>query len=133
MARKKADADARLRRALLRRHRVLRMPLAVRQLSFYWRIAGAPRLLKKRWRGPAIFLTREDDAQGKPHTYWIVHATSPLRCAPENARSAVEGEGKYFGHNLETAKQAAATIRARSTTPYTDIRNTPPPPLDVDG
>jgi hypothetical protein len=40
----RADADARLRRALLRRHRAIKTPLVVGQLCFYWREAGAPRL-----------------------------------------------------------------------------------------
>ncbi len=118
---------------LLHRHRVLRMPLAEGQLCFYRRRAGAPRLLKSRRRGPAIVLTREDNAQGKPHTHWMVHSMPLLRCAPEPARSTVEDEGKDFGHNLEMATQAAATICTRSTTRHTDIRNTPPPPLDVHG
>ena len=42
----KADADARIRRALLRRHRILRCPLQVGQKAYYWRHAGAPRLQK---------------------------------------------------------------------------------------
>ena len=82
----KADSDARIRRALLRRHRVLRVPLAVGQQCFYWRDAGAPRLQKVRWRGPAKVAMREDDEQGKPITYWIVHATSLIRVAPEHLR-----------------------------------------------
>ncbi len=43
----------------------------------------------------------------------------------------MEDEGTNFARKLETAKQAAATIRARSTTQHTDIRDTPPPPLDA--
>ena len=42
----KADSDARLRRALLRRHRTIKMPLVIGQKCFYWRDAGAPCLLK---------------------------------------------------------------------------------------
>ena len=67
--------------ALLRRHRAARMPLAVDQRCFYWRDAGAPRLLKSCWRGPSIALMRENDDRGKPHTYWLAHATSLMRCA----------------------------------------------------
>ena len=127
-----ADADYCLRRALLCRHRSLRVPLAVGQKCFYWRDAGAPRLQKNRWRGPAIVLMREDDGEGRPHTYWIVHSTSLLRCAPEHVRAVVEDDGKDFNHNLQAAQEAAANIRARSTTQFADIRATPPPPIDVD-
>ncbi len=70
-----ADADARLRRALLRRHRALPTPLAVGQTYFYWRVAGAPRLQKNRWRGPATVVMCEDDAESKPLTYWAFHGT----------------------------------------------------------
>ncbi len=82
----KADANARPRRALLRRHRVLRMPLAVGQTRFYWQDDGAPHLQKNRWHSPEIVLMREDDAQQKPHAYWIAHTTALLRCAPERVR-----------------------------------------------
>jgi len=68
----KADADQRIRRALLRRHRTLRMPLAVGQSCFFWREAGVPRLQKNRWRGPATVVMREDDpTTGKPTVYCL--------------------------------------------------------------
>ncbi len=128
----RADSDARLRRALLRRHRAIKMPMAIGQKCYYWREAGAPRLLKCRWRGPATALMREEDQAGRPHTYWVVHGTSLLRVAPEHLRPVVEDEGATLQDNVTAAKTAAEGIRARSTTQYIDLRNTRLPTMDLD-
>ena len=78
-------------------------------------------------------LAREDSPDtGKPNTYWIVHGTSLLRVAPEHIRPEVKDDGKDLKENLDAAKTAAEVLRARSTTQFTDLRNTPPPPIDVD-
>ena len=130
----RADADARIRRALLRRHRALRMPLVVGQKAFYWRMSGVPRLQKNRWRGPAVVVMREDAPEtGRPMTYWIVHATSLLRVAPEHLRPAVEDDGRTdLRDSIDAAKEALQSVRGRSTTQYIDLRNSPAVPMDVD-
>ena len=125
-------ADARIRRALLRRHRAIRMPLAVGQKCFYWRDAGAPRLQKQRWRGPATVVMREDDNLGNPKTYWVVHVASLIRVAPEHLRPHVVDDGKDLQANLDEAKAAVEQIRVRSTTQYVDLRQQQPPPTHGD-
>ncbi len=96
--------------------RALRMPLAVGQTCFYWRDAGAPRLQKNRWRGPATVVMREDDAESTPHTYWVVHRTSLVRVAPDHVRPAIEEAGQSIQDNLERAKTKVSEVHARSTT-----------------
>ena len=73
-----------------------------------------------------------EDKDGLPHTYWIVHATSLLRVAPEHLRPTVEDDGRDLHADLQAATRAAETVRARSTTQYTDLRNQEPIPMDVD-
>ena len=133
MAFMKADADARVRRALLRRHRALKAPLVVGQICYFWREAGAPRLQKNRWKGPATVVMREDNHEGKPTCYWLVHGTSLVRCAPEHVRPDVEQAGEStLQARTAAAEQALQDIRSRSTTQYADLRASAGPPLDVD-
>ena len=102
----KADSDARIRRALLRRHRIFKMTLAVGQKCFYWRHAGAPRLQKNRWRGPAHVVMVEKDENGRPTTYWLVHATALIRCAPEHVRALIDDSARDVKDDLAEAKTA---------------------------
>eukprot|EP00434_Breviolum_minutum_P011390 symbB.v1.2.010051.t1/scaffold636.1/size252712/6 len=61
----KADADRRLRRALLRRYAGQNVMLHPGQSCFYWRDARQADLVKIRWLGPALVVLREDDSEGK--------------------------------------------------------------------
>ena len=45
-------------------------------------------LVKIRWRGPAVAAMREDDQQGKPTVYWLVHGTNLLRAGDLDQLSA---------------------------------------------
>ena len=65
----KADADRRLRRALLRRYAGQNVMLHPGQSCFYWRDARQADLVKIRWLGPALVVLREDDSEGKPYVY----------------------------------------------------------------
>ena len=70
----KADADRRLRRALLRRYAGSNTLLEPGQSCYYWRDARQADLVKIRWLGPATVILREDDpTSGRPHLYWIAH------------------------------------------------------------
>lgn len=129
----KADADSRIRRALLRRHRLLRAPLAIGTICYFWREAGVPRLQKSKWRGPATVIMREDNQDGRPLCYWIVHGTSLIRCAPEHVRPDVnEPTTTTLQAQNVRAEDAIRGIRTRSTTQYVDLRGTEAPPMDVD-
>jgi len=131
MAFVKADADDRIRRALLRRHRTLTAPLSVGQHCFYRRESGAPRLRKSRWRGPATVVMIEYN-HNKPVTYWLVHATNLIRCAPEHVKPEIKSEGNDIASGLEEAKKQVQEIRGRSTTLYQDLRKQGPPAVDDD-
>jgi len=71
----KADADRRLRRALLRRYAGTNVVLEPGQTCFYWRDARHGDLVKIRWLGPAKVILREDYYSGKPSLSWISHGT----------------------------------------------------------
>ena len=75
MAIVQADADQKLRRALLRKYVGTNIALSPGQTCFYWRDARAADLVKIRWKGPATVLMREDDDDVRPRVYWIGHKT----------------------------------------------------------
>jgi hypothetical protein len=131
----RADTDARLRRALHRRQRRLLDPCAVGQRCYYWREQGTSRLQKSRWRGPGTVVMRQDNAQGRPSVYWIVHGTSLVRAAPEHVRPDVDSmslDGKCTTiDNIEAASAALEQIRRRATTSYLDLRGQQSP-VDLD-
>ena len=74
-----ADNDARLRRALLRKHQATQYVYHTGQRVLYWRDApgAGPKL---RWKGPATVVMTEDGRIGPPTiTYWVTHGTTLLR------------------------------------------------------
>ena len=59
-----ADADRRLRRALLRKFMGQQTLLNAGDLCYYWRDAPAGSSAKLRWRGPATVVMREPGPTG---------------------------------------------------------------------
>jgi len=100
----KADADRRLRRALLRRYAGTNVVLEPGQTCFYWRDARHGDLVKIRWMGPAKVILREDDDSGKPLLYWISHGTQLLRCAPHHVRSDFRSADTVVGGLVEARR-----------------------------
>eukprot|EP00959_Pyramimonas_sp_CCMP1952_P408930 8569950-Pyramimonas_sp.AAC.1 len=68
----KADASAKLRRALLRRHVALKHDLSIGQRCYYWREGEPNEHIKNKWKGPAVVVFKEmrQDESG-PRIYWI--------------------------------------------------------------
>ena len=116
----KADADRRLRRALLRRYSGTNVMLHPGQDCYYWRDARQPDLVKIRWLGPAKIVLREDDDEGKPLVYWISHGTQLLRCAPHHVRPDFRSTETTIG-GLEEARQAVASLKSRGVTRFLDL------------
>ena len=116
----KADADRRLRRALLRRYAGTNVVLEPGQTCFYWRDARHGDLVKIRWMGPAKVILREDDDSGKPSLYWISHGTQLLRCAPHHVRSDFRSADTVVGGLVE-ARRAVAELKSRGVTRFLDL------------
>ena len=116
----KADADRRLRRALLRRYAGQNVMLHPGQSCFYWRDARQADLVKIRWLGPALLVLREDDPEGKPYVYWLSHGTQLLRCAPHHVRQDFRSVETTIG-GLEVARQAVASLKSRGVTRFLDL------------
>ena len=113
----KADADRRLRRALLRRYSGTNVMLHPGQDCYYWRDARQPDLVKIRWLGPAKIVLRKDDDEGKP---LISHGTQLLRCAPHHVRPDFRSTETTIG-GLEEARQALASLKSRGVTRFLDL------------
>ena len=116
----KADADRRLRRALLRRYAGQNVMLQPGQDCYYWRDARQADLVKIRWLGPAKVVLREDDEAGKPNVYWISHGTQLLRCAPHHVRPDFRTSETTLG-GLEEARQAILSLKSRGVTRFLDL------------
>ena len=116
----KADADRRLRRALLRRYAGTNVVLEPGQTCFYCRDARHGDLVKIRWMGPAKVILREDDDSGKPSLYWISHGTQLLRCAPHHVRSDFRSADTVVGGLVE-ARRAVAELKSRGVTRFLDL------------
>ena len=116
----KADADRRLRRALLRRYSGLNVVLQPGQDCYYWRDARQADLVKSRWLGPAKVILREDDDGGKPLVYWISHGTQLLRCAPHHVRPDFRTSETTVG-GLAEARQVVANLKSRGVTRFLDL------------
>ena len=116
----KADADRRLRRALLRRYAGTNVVLEPGQTCFYWRDARHGDLVKIRWMGPAKVILREDDDSGKPSLYWISHGTQLLRCAPHHVRTDFRSADTVVGGLVE-ARRVVAELKSRGVTRFLDL------------
>ena len=81
----KGDSNERLRQALLRRHRILRMPLANSKSCHHWRESGAPRI-KKTQVARTSHGTRQ--SLGHPGSCTSLHTCDPRRLqnAPAQGR-----------------------------------------------
>ena len=119
----KADADRRLRRALLRRYAGTNSVLEPGQSCFYWRDARHADLVKIRWLGPAKVVLREDDpSSGKPMLYWIAHGTQLLRCAPHHVRTDFRTASKEtIVDGLEEARKIVNDLKSRGVTRFLDL------------
>ena len=117
----KADADRRLRRALLRRYAGSNTLLEPGQSCYYWRDARQADLVKIRWLGPATVILREDDpTSGRPHLYWIAHGTQLLRCAPHHVRADFRTADTVIGGLVE-ARRIVGQLKSRGVTRYLDL------------
>ncbi|CAJ1404806.1 unnamed protein product [Effrenium voratum] len=116
----RADTDTKLRRALLRRYSGHNKTLEVGQSCYYWRDARASDLVKIRWRGPAVVAMREDDQQGKPTVYWLVHGTNLLRAAPHHVKPVLGDLDQLSGMNH--ALDALRNLRGRGVTRFWDLQ-----------
>ena len=121
MAIVQADADQKLRRALLRKYAGTNIALSPGQTCFYWRDARAADLVKIRWKGPATILMREDDDDGRPRVYWIGHKTQPLRCAPHHVRPEIGRSTSTLIGDLQVAKDMLQALKSRGVTRYSDL------------
>ena len=88
-----ADADKRLRRALLRKYKGTSEQCFLGQRVWFWRDAKQPDLVKIRWLGPAFVVMREVDEDGKPTVYWLAYKIQLIRCAPHHVRGDVFASG----------------------------------------
>ena len=117
----KADADLRLRRALLRQHRGEAPLLHVGQRCYYWREAAGPGP-RVRWKGPATVVLVEQGHRALPTVYWLVHGTALIRAAPEHVRPDIESTTLAgSGRDLLTLVR---DVQNRGTTTYTDLVRT---------
>ena len=108
----RADASAKLRRALLRRSRPQKDRLPIGHVVYYWREVQGQRLVKVRWHGPAHVVACEEHPEtSRPLVYWIVHGTSLIRCAPEQLRSAY---GEELSHTVtEQARNLLSMLKQK--------------------
>ena len=113
MAIVQADADQKLRRALLRKYVGTNIALSPGQTCFYWRDARAADLAKIRWKGPATVLMREDDDDGRPRVDWIGHKTQLLRCAPHHVRPETGRSTSTLRCDLQVAKDMLQALKSR--------------------
>ena len=119
----KADADRRLRRALLRRYAGTNTALEPGQNCFYWRDARHGDLVKIRWLGPAKVVLREDEpSSGKPSLYWIAHGTQLLRCAPHHVRADFRTASREtIVDGLTEARKIVMDLKSRGVTRFVDL------------
>ena len=117
----KADADQRLRWALLRQHRGAPPPLHVGQRCYYYReCAGVgPRV---RWKGPATVVLVEADSSQRPNIYWLVHGSALLRAAPEHVRPDLEAT--TLAGDAVSLHDLVRNVQNCGTTTYTDLVRT---------
>ena len=116
-----ADADNKLRRALLRRYAGTNTPLEVGQKCYFWRDAKASDLVKIRWKGPAVVVMKEVDDENKPRVYWLAHKTQLLRCAPHHVRADIGANRETVISSLKTADECVRQLRSRGVTRYVDL------------
>ena len=102
-----------IRRALLRRYAGQNQPLAVGQLCHYWRDAGQADLIKIRWKGPAMVVMRELNDRQQPTTYWIVHKTQLICCAPHHVRPDESSARQYH--------EVLRNLKSRGVTRFMDL------------
>ena len=117
----RADADQRLRRALLRQHRGDPPPLHVGQRCYYYRESAGvgPRV---RWKGPATVVLVEADSSQRPNIYWLVHGSALLRAAPEHVRPDLEAS--TLAGDSASLHDLVQNVQNRGTTTYTDLIRT---------
>ena len=122
----KADSDAKLRRAMNQKFYESKDRVMVGQRCWYWRIQGSGHLQKSKWRGPARCVAAEMNEDGtKPVVQWLVHGTSLLRCSPAHVRPLVEEAHSHPVVNPADALKDLEEIRARSTTQFRDLVQSP--------
>eukprot|EP00435_Cladocopium_sp_Y103_P060878 s209_g22.t1 len=115
-----AEADAKLRRALLRQYQGTNFPLEVGQLCHFWRDQREDKLVKIRWHGPARVVMREDDEAGAPHTYWLAWKTQLIKCAPHHVRADLASMSHQLA-DAQAAKREVAALRSRGVTRFLDL------------
>ncbi|CAJ1416750.1 unnamed protein product [Effrenium voratum] len=111
-----ANADARLRRALLRQYRGNSEPLSIGNKVFYWRDAAGTGP-KVKWKGAAVVMVETDGNTGKPRCYWLVHGSNLLRAAPEHVRRTLED----MANTESDPHKILLDLRNRGTTTYVDL------------
>ena len=116
-----ADADSKLRRALLRQYKGTTKEFSLGQRVWFWRDARQPDLVKIRWLGPAFVVMRETDEDGKPRVYWLTYKTQLIRCAPHHVRGDAFGP-EHILDDTQSALNYVHQLRSRGVTRYLDLQ-----------
>ena len=114
-----AEADQKLRRALLRKYQGMNQDYKLGEVVWFWRDARQADLVKIRWLGPARVVMKEEE-NGRVHTYWLAYKTQLIRCAPHHVRGDLLGR-EHAMDKINEAVQVLQQLKSRGVTRCLDL------------